>query len=328
MAFTIEGWVGAWPLFCSRGTCPGRCLLGGDFLPFVLFHMLAFYGPAAVITLMKRRNLWPDHSGLDKKFDSTWHVAYHFPMTFLAGPMVYMALTGVIELWNAGDLRKMYGAGASPAINDAVTWFVCYFVLDSFFVIVHGLGTMATYIHHLAFGVLIILLVPPCSCQFTAGLLVAQEISSPALNTFTLLRAYKGTTSWWTKGMFCLFAFLFFVFRVVVNPIATVLLVIEVGRSMTGDSNFDISLFEQVLVTVCIVAAAGLQMYWFYGILQKLRKLLFPSSRRSTKTEDDAKEQVEADAVHQVKPGAAGKEDTPVVSIGWPDPDEPEPEVP
>merc|ERR1740130_1353708 len=124
---------------------------------------------------MKRWELWPEHTGLDKKFDSTWQVAYHFPMTFIAPPMCFSACKGLYEIWDSGDLSRQYGDGFDPALLDPATWFVCYFALDTVLVIVHGLGTMATYVHHLIFGVIIALLLGPCGCQFTVGMMITQE---------------------------------------------------------------------------------------------------------------------------------------------------------
>ncbi|CAJ1412803.1 unnamed protein product, partial [Effrenium voratum] len=70
-----------------------------------------------------------------------------------------------------------------------------------------------------------------CCASLPLCILVAQELSSPALNVFTLLRAYKGINSVITQGVFVIFAVLFYIFRVFLNTFGVVHAICEVVHS-------------------------------------------------------------------------------------------------
>jgi hypothetical protein len=242
---------------------------------------------AVAIGVLKLLNMWPDHTGFDKAFDSCFYVAWHFPMAIMAFPMSFLALTGAYDLWIEGDLTKMYSApgGFSPRNNEAAAWFACFFAVDSILVIIHGLGNKELLVHHSIFGVVLCILTWHCACPFTGVMLVAQEMSTPALNTFTLLRAYKGLESIWTQAMFLIFAICFFTFRVFLNLGVTALFILEVTRGMSGPSNLTMPLVEQLILTVAISGGAGLQLYWSKNIAKKVYGAIFGGKSARKKAE-------------------------------------------
>eukprot|EP00440_Ansanella_granifera_P070850 gb/GFBE01076894.1/.p1 GENE.gb/GFBE01076894.1/~~gb/GFBE01076894.1/.p1 ORF type:complete len:282 (+),score=44.87 gb/GFBE01076894.1/:1-846(+) len=269
--FEIQGWFGAWPLFCSaKSSRPIDCLGHGEFWPFVILHGGLFYGSALLIILMKQQGKWPDHTGFDAKFSSSFYVAWHIPMIIMSIPLGLLSLAGAYELWMSGDPIRQYGSGIPTLINEAATWFTCYFALDTLLMIIHQLGSLEMYIHHLIFGSVAGLLLMRSACPMTGAILIAQELSTPALNTFTLLRAYKGLDNLFTQATFLIFAMLFYAFRVILNTIFTLLFLREVFRGFLGPSNFSISAPEQLVLAVALLAGAALQLHWGRMIGKKI----------------------------------------------------------
>ena len=77
------------------------------------------------------------------------------------------------------------------------------------------------------------ILLKSCSAGLTTVVLIGQELSTPFLNTFLLLRAYRGMGSLLTQGTFLLFALLFFATRVFMNSYGTFYFIREVSRTHT-----------------------------------------------------------------------------------------------
>lgn len=247
----------------------------GEFLPFLLLQFILFYASALLIIALKRKNKWPDHTGFDKKFDSPFYVAWHVPMIFMSLPMGSMALAGSYELWLSGDIGKMHAPGdMGPLISEVSTWFICFFVMETVQMIVHGLGSVEMYLHHLIFGSVALIIFRGCACPFTGAMLIAQEMSTPALNMFILLRAYIGLESLVTQCMFLLFAILFLIFRIVFNTMVTIYFFRAVWDGVIG-----ISPIEQCILSVAIAGGALLQMKWGGQICSKIYGAFFGGAK-------------------------------------------------
>lgn len=270
-----------WPLWCDTGdTCPLSCFQALKFWPFVLIHVALFYGSASVILLTKTLGLWPEQFAeraskhYDTKFDNAFYVAWHIPMAVMAVPLGMMSLQGAYQVWSTGDPRQMYGDITNPIVNEVGTWFTCFLFVDAMLVAVHGLGDKELYIHHAIFGCLNAILLGNCACPFTGAMLVAQELSTPALNMFTLLRAFKGIDNTLTQASFLLFTLLFYIFRVFINCYVTWMFVREVATGLLVPTNFVISLPLQLLVMVAVVGGAVLQLHWASVIAKKINSAL------------------------------------------------------
>eukprot|EP00928_Gymnodinium_smaydae_P052932 TRINITY_DN3704_c0_g5_i1.p1 TRINITY_DN3704_c0_g5~~TRINITY_DN3704_c0_g5_i1.p1 ORF type:complete len:303 (+),score=23.67 TRINITY_DN3704_c0_g5_i1:49-957(+) len=287
MPFVVQGWLGSgllsWPLFCSPSPAtPGACLSSGDALPYFLIHGALFYGSVIVITCLKRFNMWPAHTGVDKAFDNTLHVAWHIPLTFTSIPMSALALASAYGLWVSGDPERMYGGVLDPVSNEAATWFACFYIIDCFIIVAHRLCTKEMFVLHCIFGVVLFILTSRVQYPLIGMVLIAQEMSTPALNVFSLLRAFKGLQCVWTQLSFLVFALLFFAFRVFMNLYGTSLFLPEIASNMNGPT---LNSLEQAMLAIAVAGGALLQLYWAQMIAKKIYQALF-----STKTRDDRRQ--------------------------------------
>jgi len=284
MPFIVQGWVGSqrirWPLWCGTDPpCPMDCITSQQFWPFFVLHGVLFYGTAIVIMALKRYGHWPKHTGFDSRYDSIFYVASHIPMAVMAFPLGIMGLVSAHEIWISGDPRLQFGELRSPMINEGCVWFASYLVLDTLLVVIHGYGDKELFVHHAIFGTAAWLGAYQCALPLLGAVFVTQELSTPWLNTFMLLRAYKGLQNLWTQAMFLVFAANFYVFRVMVNSVHCVLFLREVVRGFSQPSNFTISRAAQWLFLALIVGATVLQLHWgriitkkLYGALRKPSK--------------------------------------------------------
>lgn len=275
----VEGWFDlgplSWPLFCPADAgCPLECVFAFRVLPFVLLQGGTFYLSAFFIQLLKEAEIFPEHTGVDKSFSSTLYVAWHVPNSLTCFPMGLLGLAGAHRLWLSGDPGLLYGTmdpRYAPLINDAAVWFVTFLVVDTILITIHGLGDKGIYIHHAVFAAVSVILMGTCACPFIAGVLIGQEVSTPALNQFYLLRGFKGLGSIWTQVMFMMFAFFFYITRVFINTAATLHFLLYVYRSLTTDTSaFEIGVSTRALLSAVLLAGVVLQLRWAAIIAGKL----------------------------------------------------------
>ena len=237
---------------------------------------------------------------LGRGADATWNkasfVGWHVPNIVHGGVYGWIALCLAWELWRSGDAKLMWGPITQHAAVDVGTWFMVFVSMDTVLSVVHGDMDTETAIHHAIFGVIGLVIIRECSCIFLAMNLIGQELSTPPLNIFMILRAHRGVESAWTQAFFALFALGFFATRVFINSAVTALFLREVGRGVFGvRSELTFSAPVQLLLSVAVVAGAVLQLRWGWLICKKLRDLargdlgdLVESPRAShTKTTSD-----------------------------------------
>jgi len=129
------------------------------------------------------------------------------------------------------------------------------------------------YLHHLIFAVVTWILLKSCSAGLTTVVLIGQELSTPFLNTFLLLRAYRGMGSLLTQGTFLLFALLFFATRVFMNSYGTFYFIREVYRNQSSFAPSTLAAMtamERYAVVVALIAGSAMQIYWARTIAGKI----------------------------------------------------------
>lgn len=267
MHLSVQGWFRQgfflWPLWCPPDPpCPLHCIASGRFLPFVALHLAIFYISAAVIYILRKKNKWPEHTGFDPSFDQTFYVAWHIPMMVMGIPLSLMAIMGGRDVWITGDRFIEYGYISDPLVAEVGAWFSCFLAVDCCLLLIHRLGGKELYMHHAIFIIGTGLWIRHCCASLTLCLLVSQEISSPALNLFTLCRAYKGTNSTWTQGFFVIFAVFFFIFRVFVNTFGTVHFCCEVIHGFWGTQALRMARWEGASMALILLCAWALQVHW------------------------------------------------------------------
>lgn len=287
MSDSIQGWdsqgwfsygIFTWPFMCPPG-CAAECVTSLRFWPFLILHGGLFYFAALVITVMKSVGLWPKHNPIDERFGNTFFVAWHIPNIVACGPLSIIALSACQDLWSA-DPKLQYGTGQMPqTVSEAGLWFTSYLILDTIIIIVHGLGSREDYIHHGIFSIVSYITIAECCVPLTCAVLLAQEFSTPALNTFMLLRTFYGMDSLITKLTFLFFAVQFYAIRVVLNTANTILFALEVRKGLNGPSGFDISQSKRYLLLTVLVCATCLQLHWGRSIALKIVKALSGDSK-------------------------------------------------
>ena len=211
----VQGWFGGlWPLWCpSAAECTRECLGTPGFWVLFSVHCTLFYATAMFVGLLRSCGLWPRTcaENRDKGFDSVFYIAWHIPISVVSIPMSLMSLQSAWELWQTGDTQKQFGAPvANPFVIEAGAWFISYLIADTFIITLHRLADKEMYVHHAIFAVVTLVILKSCSAGMTTVILIGQELSSPFLNVFFLLRAYKGLGNSLTQATFILFASLFF----------------------------------------------------------------------------------------------------------------------
>merc|ERR1712224_1147129 len=112
---------------------------------------------------------------------------------------------------------------------------------DTVIITIHRLSSKELYIHHLIFAAVAYIVIGHCICPLTCAVLLAQELSTPALSIFLLLRAFVGMKRMVTMLTFVVFAIQFYAIRVGLNTVNTVRFALEVIKGTNGPSGFDTS---------------------------------------------------------------------------------------
>lgn len=270
-----------WPLFCETDRAVD-CFTSGRFLPIAILHAVLYYGGLLTVLLLKRAGRYPRLPGADATWNKASYVGWHVPNIVNGGVYGWIALCLARELWLSGDDQLMWGPLTQRAAVDVGTWFMTFVCMDTVLSVLHGDLDMETAIHHAIFMVIGLVLISESSCIFLAMNLIGQELSTPPLNTFMILRAHRGVSSLWTQGFFALFALGFFATRVLINSAVTALFLREVYRAqLLGHSALTFSAPVQPLLSLAVVAGAALQLRWGWLICQKLRQMLFAAPAKA-----------------------------------------------
>jgi len=263
-----------WPLFCETDRAVD-CFTSGRFLPIACLHAFFYYGGFLAVLLLKAAGRYPRLPGAGATWNKASYVGWHVPNIVHGGVYGWVALCLAWELWLTGDAKRMWGPITQHAAVDVGTWFMVFVSMDTVLSILHGDMDTETAIHHGIFGVIGLVIISECSCVFLAMNLIGQELSTPPLNIFMILRAHRGVESIWTQAFFALFALGFFATRVFINSAVTLLFLREVGRGVLGGrSELTFSAPVQLLLSVAVVAGATLQLRWGWLICKKLRDLV------------------------------------------------------
>jgi len=274
-----------WSLWCEPGDVILTCIterLG--FVPHAALHVGTFYVSSFVASMLARRGIVSDKS--DKEFKSAIYVGWHVPNIVACGPFGLASLRVACRLLWSGDSVQRFGA--LDTINDleiveACVWFGTYLVCDSILAVAHRLGDRELLLHHSIFAAVCVVMFRGCTAPFVGAALVAQELSTPFLNSFQVLRAYLGLSSVVTQAAFALFALSFYAVRVCLNSVMTYIFLREVYASFVGPpgaSSLVYSRAEQLVLAVVLSGGWVLQCYWARMILKNLLK-----AGKGTKTE-------------------------------------------
>ena len=262
-----------YPLLCSPDAGILPCFAAGGWIPHAVCHLFTFYLGFAFVAMGRRRGIvWSDQS-----FKKAEEVAWHFPMIVTCFPFGLAAFRAMWRLLSSGDDAARFGpldTRSDLELLECFVWFGTYLGVDFVLIALHKMGDAETFFHHILFGSVCYVMFRGCTAPFVGAALIAQELSTPFLNSFLLLRGYRGLSSAITQLVFALFAVTFFVFRVGLNTLTTLLFLREFGRSIFGGSHLLYSPHEQAVLAVVLTGGMCLQLYWARAIVQKLSKAM------------------------------------------------------
>ncbi|CAE8616341.1 unnamed protein product, partial [Polarella glacialis] len=208
------------------GVCGLTCIFSSGCLPMIALHLGVFYGSSTFVIVLRRLGLMPTPTEKSPEFKCSFYTGWHLPGAIMSFPIALQGILAMAELAGT-DSDAQASALASPFVQEGCTWFYVYLLVDTVLITLHGIGSKEIYVHHLIFLLIGVALVEgekmggQCCMALNgrkeglmaAGLLT-QEASTPLLNLFMLLRAFKGLEHTLTQIAFMLFAVLFFVFRI------------------------------------------------------------------------------------------------------------------
>jgi len=189
--------------------------------------------------------------------------------------MSLMCLRSWLAIYQSGDPALQWGGIEDPFIREAAVWFVTFLAVDTVLMLLHGFGGRDLVVHHAIFFACYAA-APSSSAPIITGVLIGQEVSTPFLNVFLLLRGFKGMDSALTRAFFILFALAFFAARLVLNTYVTGLLWLRaLSIARFGKPEYMV-LSEPTYLFFGLVLTAGcaLQLFWAVGIAKKVRSAL------------------------------------------------------
>ena len=210
-------------------------------------HATIFYSAFALYTIAEK--LSPEKFKRPKQFNSSFDVASHLPCTVACLPMGYVTLRSFFELAQSSDPTVLFGTIRDPYIIESGVWFFTYLCADTVIMLVHGFQSKEMLLHHAIFAGVSYFLLFKCSTPLVAAALLGQELSTPFLNIFLILRGFKGMGSMWTQLAFLCFAPTFYATRIFINGYTTMLYLREVVRSYgapAASSPFVLNTAEQL----------------------------------------------------------------------------------
>lgn len=261
-------------LWCEAGDNILSCINRLGFVPHAALHVASFYLSAAVFYQLKRRGIVSD----SKHFDNALYVGWHVPNILACGPYGIAGLRVAWRLLWFGDSAERFGVLDTHndlEMVEAFVWFGTFLVCDSLLVLFHRLGDKEILLHHTIFASVCFVMFRGCTAPFVGAVLVAQEVSTPFLNSFSILRAYLGLGSPLTQAVFLAFAVSFYAVRIGLNTVMTYIFLREVYTSFVGPPGASSLLYspaEQIVLAVVLSGAWLLQCSWARLIFKNLLK--------------------------------------------------------
>ncbi|CAE8596500.1 unnamed protein product, partial [Polarella glacialis] len=279
------------------GVCGLTCIFSSGCLPMIALHLGVFYGSSTFVIVLRRLGLMPTPTEKSPEFKCSFYTGWHLPGAIMSFPIALQGILAMAELAGT-DSDAQASALASPFVQEGCTWFYVYLLVDTVLITLHGIGSKEIYVHHLIFLLIGVALVEgekmggQCCMALNgrkeglmaAGLLT-QEASTPLLNLFMLLRAFKGLEHTLTQIAFMLFAVLFFVFRIVIICYITSP---YLYNNWSDPNNCVGSPLRWLVWCAALLGNLGLQLNWFNVIGKRAIPFFFPkksSSKGSHKSE-------------------------------------------
>ena len=139
---------------------------------------------------------------------------------------------------------------------------------------IHGMMDAVYLVHHGLHIVLGLVLAANCMYCFTAAVLMSQETSTLFLNYVLLIRN-RARAHWSFAPAFVAFAGCFFLWRLVLNSFGTAHFLYHKGSAdATGVPDWLAN-----VTAVVLTAAAGLQWWWGWSIVQNLLRGSQPKAK-------------------------------------------------
>ena len=262
-----------WTLWCAPGECILPCFAKFGFVPHAALHISLFYFSAFLAWIARRRGVtWSS-----EELPTVFHVAWNVPNIVACVPIGLAALNVAWRMLIHGEDSERYGhldTYNDLEVAECCVWFGTFLAVDIVLVLVHGLAEdRLLYVHHGIFASICYIMFQGCTAPLVGASLIAQELSTPFLNAFTILRGFLGLNSLLTQITFVAFTLTFYALRVGLNGVMTSLYLREVYRSFQGGpgaSHLLYSPVERVVLAVVLVGGAALQLYWAWQITVKL----------------------------------------------------------
>jgi len=142
--------------------------------------------------------------------------------------------------------------------------FVTFTIADVIISAIYRLATVDYIIHHIAFISAGCIIRSHCMMPFNAAILMSMEISTPFLNYATLMRNRSERRDWVVIASGVTFAFLFFVFRLVLNTYGAFVLWAHRGRAVPQG----VPKWQFWFVFIAVVIGALVQFFWFPAVVK------------------------------------------------------------
>lgn len=247
------------------------CIGSYGFVPHALVHLTLFYVGTAAAALAWRSGVrWNT-----ELFATSLHIGWHTPLIVTSVPVGVAMLQTALRLLGEDDQARFgeLDKFKDLAVTEACVWFGTFLALDTVLIFLHKLAEkpMEMIVHHAIFAAVCSIMFRGCSAPLVGAALIAQELSTPFLNVFLLLRGFRGLESLVTQLAFACFALTFYAVRAVLNTLVTALYVRELYRGFGGGSSQLLySTGEQLVLGAALLGATALQLYWTKSITQKL----------------------------------------------------------
>ena len=173
--------------------------------------------------------------------------------------------------WRGGRFPTGWACGGSEL---AGVVFTAFEVADLLLGGIHGMMDAVYLVHHGLHIVLGLVLAANCMYCFTAAVLMSQETSTLFLNYVLLIRN-RARAHWSFAPAFVAFAGCFFLWRLVLNSFGTAHFLYHKGSAdATGVPDWLAN-----VTAVVLTAAAGLQWWWGWSIVQNLLRGSQPKAK-------------------------------------------------
>lgn len=293
----MPNWLDLYPysLWCVPGDAIMPCLARWGFVPHAILHVVLFYGSYAMARVAWRRGVRWD----TQNFRTAFHVAWHVPNIVTCVPVGLAMFQTAWRLLGEDDAARFgkLDTYKDLAVTECCVWFGTFLAVDTVLITAHRMAEFETFIHHAIFAYICYIMFRGCTAPLVGSALIAQELSTPFLNSFLLLRAYRGLGSVWTQLCFVGFALTFYAFRVCLNTAVTFLYLREAYRGLWlgARSQLLYSTAEQCLLAAALASGWALQIYWGGTITKRLVQAAMgtlspvPSPSPTRRAEQDAK---------------------------------------